>query len=471
MRDRAKNKVPVELLNDSDYRVSENGTEKFASAAEAVLSRHARGDIFISDITLGASVTSYSFDLPTPNAASRIRLALPDIESELGTSIRFISDGIGGTLEVPVDDAETVALKEIIESAEFAKDRSQPVFAVGVSAGGRYMVHDLEKHPHLIVGGVSESGKSVFLHSVIISLIYKQSPDELRFILADTGADRSDFSAYDGIPYLSGTVTDADGLVSALNELRAEAERRYGIMTERGFDTLRAYNMSTEVVLGKAEKFSRTVMIIDDISDALGDAVKKHAITESIGAITGLPDVGIHLIISTSRPSPDMLTAGLKGGIGSRISFRTANRIDSRNILGCDGAEKLAGKGDMLVATDGKILRCQGAYVSEGEINAVVEWVKENVFVRRALDMPNGNRETAGVGASDVAVNDPLLEAAAKHVLTRGRASVCDLARGLNIDFDRAARLFDAMQKIGFIKSEVAITQSRFDEVFGQKRK
>jgi S-DNA-T family DNA segregation ATPase FtsK/SpoIIIE len=383
-----------------------------------------------------SKITALSNDLSLALAAHPIRIEAPIPGQAL----------VG--IEVPNESVAIVRLKEVLASKGFAEKKSNLTLALGRDAAGKPEVADLDKMPHMLIAGATGSGKSVAINSILLALLRQNSPSNLKLILVDP--KRVELTAYNGIPHLlTPVVTDPKKTVNALKWTVAEMDRRYGVLSDTGNRDIGSYNQAEK------EKLPYIVIVVDELADLMSVAAK-----DVEAAVVRLAQmaraVGIHLVLATQRPSVDVLTGLIKANITTRMAFKVASQIDSRTILDMSGADKLLGNGDMLYkASDlSKPRRIQGALVSDGEIENVVRFVKDQAdedveYNEEVLDRPLKRSE--GVEAKPEEGDDPLFEEAKEVVTRAGKASASLLQRRLRIGYARAARLLDLMEAKGII--------------------
>jgi S-DNA-T family DNA segregation ATPase FtsK/SpoIIIE len=399
---------------------------------------------------------------------SKLTTAADDIALNLGaTGVRIAA--IPGKIsvvgiEVPNVAVTTVSLREVIDSHEFDKAKSKSSFAVGKDIGGSCIVGNIAKLPHMLIAGTTGSGKSVCMNSIIISLLYKASPDDVKLIMVDP--KMVELGIYNGIPHLLiPVVTDPKKAAGSLQWAVTEMMRRYKAMSDAGVRDLESYNSIMEADGNADAKLPQVVVIIDELADLMLVAAKE--VEESICRIAQMGRAaGIHLIIATQRPSADVITGLMKANIPSRIAFSVASAMESRIILDTQGAEKLVGKGDMLYAPigDGKPRRVQGCFVSDPEVEAVASYVKNNYAtnydqgvmeeIERKAAQTGNNKSTPTVDAEptgDELAGDEMLPAAVDVILETGQASVSMLQRRLKLGYARAARIVDEMEERGIV--------------------
>ena len=419
----------------------------------------------IINVTRGPSVTRYEVELEKGVRLSKLTTAADDIALSLGAPgvrIAAVPGKISVVgIEVPNRAVTTVSLREVIGSSEFAKAKSKSSFAVGKDIGGNCIVGNIAKLPHMLIAGTTGSGKSVCMNSIIISLLYKASPDDVKLIMVDP--KMVELGIYNNIPHLLiPVVTDPKKAAGSLQWAVTEMMRRYKAMSDAGVRDLESYNSIMESQEGEGVKLPQVVVIIDELADLMLVAAKE--VEESICRIAQMGRAaGIHLIIATQRPSADVITGLMKANIPSRIAFAVASAMESRIILDTQGAEKLVGKGDMLYAPigNGKPKRVQGCFVSDPEVEAVASYVKNHYMTnydqtvmeeieRKAVQ--TGNKAQADPEpTSDELAGDEMLPAAVDVILETGQASVSMLQRRLKLGYARAARIVDEMEEKGIV--------------------
>ncbi|WP_455582422.1 DNA translocase FtsK [Dysosmobacter sp.] len=478
---------PITLLQESR---SENYTETGAELrnnsrrlAETLTSFGV--DATAGDVVHGPSVTRYEFVLDQGVKLSKITNLADDIALALGaTGVRIapIPDKISVVgIEVPNKQVTPVLIRDVIESRSFTEHKSKVAFALGKDIGGKCIVGDIEKLPHVLIAGTTGSGKSVCTNSLIISLLYKSTPDEVRFIMVDP--KMVELAPYNGIPHLLiPVVTDPKKAAGALQWAVFEMMKRYKTFSEHGVKKLEEFNRlarSSE----ELETLPSVVVVIDELADLMLVAAKE--VEESICRVAQMGRAaGVHLVIATQRPSADVITGLMKANIPSRIAFAVASSLESRIILDNTGAEKLVGKGDMLYAPlgAGKPTRVQGCFISPEEIEQVVEFVKQSGEVHYSDEVMAKIEESmqekekgGGKGACAESCEDEgdeLLPAAVDVVLETGQASVSMLQRRLKLGYSRAARLVDQMEERGIVgpfegskPRQLLITRAQWQEM------
>ena len=426
-----------------------------------------RIDAHIINVTRGPSVTRYEVELDKGVRLNKLTTVADDIALSLGAPSVRIAPVPGKIsvvgIEVPNRAVTTVSLREVIDSSEFAKSKSKSSFSVGKDIGGNCIVGNIAKMPHMLIAGTTGSGKSVCMNSLIISLLYKSSPEDVKLIMVDP--KMVELANYNGIPHLMiPVVTDPKKAAGALQWAVTEMMRRYKTMSDAGVRDLESFN--SIVMAEDGEKVPQLVVIIDELADLMLVAAKE--VEDSICRIAQMGRAaGIHLVIATQRPSADVITGLMKANIPSRIAFAVASAMESRIILDTQGAEKLVGRGDMLYAPigTGKPQRVQGCFVSDGEVVAVTDYIKNNYtasYDQTVMDDIEKSAAQAGNGKKSASAPDPepngaeldgdeMLPAAVDVILETGQASVSMLQRRLKLGYARAARIVDEMEEKGIV--------------------
>ncbi len=456
---------PIDLLNrpignalDGTMEMRENSRRLNETLASFKIEAH------IINVTRGPSVTRYEVELDKGVRLNKLTTVADDIALSLGaTGVRIAA--VPGKIsvvgiEVPNRAVTTVSLREVIDSPEFARAKSKSSFAVGKDIGGTCIVGNIAKLPHMLIAGTTGSGKSVCMNSIIISLLYKASPEDVKLIMIDP--KMVELGIYNSIPHLLiPVVTDPKKAAGSLQWAVTEMMRRYKAMSDAGVRDLEAYNAIMENEEG--QKLPQVVVIIDELADLMLVAAKE--VEESICRIAQMGRAsGIHLIIATQRPSADVITGLMKANIPSRIAFAVASAMESRIILDTQGAEKLVGKGDMLFAPigSGKPMRVQGCFVSDSEVEAVATYVKDNFNasydtsvieeIEKKAAQTGSAKSSSEPEANDAELDgDEMLPAAVDVILETGQASVSMLQRRLKLGYARAARIVDEMEEKGIV--------------------
>ena len=435
-------------------------------------------------IVIGPAVTRYELEMPVGVSVKKILNHQDDIAYSIASNgnIRIEAPILGRSavgIEVPNAEITTIGLKEIINSREFIEAKAPLTFGLGKDINGDIKLCNLAKMPHLLVAGATGSGKSVCLNSIIISLIYRTSPEDLRLILIDP--KRVEFSIYDGLPHLlqPRIISEIDKAINALNWSIAEMERRFSLFQNVRARNLEEYNTSQSVVSGENEKLPLIVIIIDELADFMIQAKKE--LEDKIARLAAKARAcGIHLILATQRPSVNVITGTIKANFPSRIAFAVMSYVDSKTILDQAGAEKLLGKGDMLYYPNDRPepTRIQGCFVSTKEVEQIVEFIKANnpseydMEIAKTLTAPSKQAllETSGEGQYD-----ELMPVALKYIIENGQASITMIQRKFEVGYPRAARILDQMVEAGYVSGadgskprSVYITMDQWEKLFGE---
>lgn len=471
------NYPPIDLL-----AVSEGVTENYREAdmEKARLLENMLQEFGVKSkltgIAHGPAVTRFEL-VPAPGVkVNRITSLSDDIAMHLAAMSVRIEAPIPGKgavgVEIPNEKVEMVRLRDVLESAEARKSTSKIAVGLGKDNSGRYIMADIEKMPHVLIAGQTGSGKSVCINSIITSILFRATPDEVRLILIDPKV--VELSIYNDIPHLiCPVVTDCKKASSALNWAVSEMEMRYKRFGERGVRNIKGYNQA----LKEGEKpMPRMVIIIDELADLM--MVAPGEVEDSICRLAQLARAaGMHLVIATQRPSVNVITGIIKANIPTRIAFSVASQVDSRTMIDHGGAEKLLGNGDMLfVPSGGKSMRVQGAWVSDEEVHAVVSYIKENSVAEYDADMIEQMDNAARTDAEKEefsAEYDPRLPEAVEIVVEAGQASVSMLQRRMRVGYARAGRLIDEMEQRGIVSEAdgakprtVLITREEMNDLF-----
>ena len=454
---------PISLLKESD-------TSNVAAASSEVTAEHLVETLRsfgvetrIVNISRGPTVTRYELQPCAGVKISKITNLADDIALNLATAgVRIeapIPNKAAVGIEVPNKTSDVVGVRGILESPAFTSAKSKLTFSLGRDIGGNAIVADIAKMPHGLIAGATGSGKSVCINSIIISLLYKATPEEVKLLMIDPKV--VELGIYNGIPHLLvPVVTDPRKASGALGWAVSEMEKRYRMFADRGVRDLAGYNRFVEN-LGDPEiqKMPHIVIIIDELADLMMTA--PNEVEDSINRIAAKARAaGMHLIIATQRPSVDVVTGVIKANIPTRIAFAVSSQIDSRTILDSAGAEKLLGRGDMLFSPVGsnKPNRIQGCFVSDEEVEAVVDFIKnggsadydDDVMVEIERQAAIEKKQKTGL-PEDGPDEDPMLSDAIQVVVENGMASTSLLQRKLKLGYARAARIVDQMEQRGII--------------------
>jgi S-DNA-T family DNA segregation ATPase FtsK/SpoIIIE len=420
----------------------------------------------VTQINPGPVVTTFEFKPEAGIKYSRITNLTDDLCLALKAESILIERMAGKStvgIQVPNREREIIWLRENIESQEFMGSKSNLTLAIGKDINGRISTADLAGMPHLLIAGSTGAGKSVAINAMIMSILYKATPDQVRLILVDP--KRLELGNYEGVPHLyTPIITEPKLAANALRNAVREMERRLKVLAEKGVRNISQYNKlfdeeSTRSLFGdetEEKPLPYIVIIIDELADLM--MLDSSNVEESITRLAQMARaVGIHLVLATQRPSVDVITGLIKANFPARISFRVATKVDSRTILDANGAEALLGKGDMLYLPSGsaRVHRLHAAFVTEKEIAAVVEfWRAQGTaeYENKFLETPKDEREPGKNGEEiDENDNDPLYNDGVRLVLEFGKASTSLLQRRLRIGYGRAAHLIDLMERDGIV--------------------
>ncbi len=439
----------LSLLDDPPPGVQRESREELLARAKLLEEKLADFGVKgkVTEICPGPVITVYEYE-PAPGVKINKITALAD-DLALGlkaASVRIVAPIPGKSavgIEVANQEREIVYLKEILASEAFRQARSKLTLALGKDISGKPVVTDLARMPHLLIAGATGTGKSVCLHAMLVSLLYKALPDEVRFLLVDP--KRIELSVYEGIPHLlHPVVLEPKMATQALKWAVSEMERRYQLLEEARARNLESYNQQAE------EKLPYIVIVVDELADLM--VVSSKEVETSLTRLAQMARAaGIHLLLATQRPSVDVLTGIIKANFPARISFQVSSRTDSRTILDTGGAERLLGAGDMLFLPPGtsKLQRIHGAYVSEKEVRRVVEFWKAQGEPEYETSILTPTSETEGPLEEDEV--DELYEQAVELVIKTGQASISMLQRRLRVGYNRAARMIERMEREGIV--------------------
>ena len=480
---------PVTLLEENlQDNYIEAGAELRSTAQRLADTLHSFGvDAAPGDVIRGPAITQYEFTLAQGVKLSKVTNLADDIALALGASgVRIApipdkSSVVG--IEVPNRTVSPVLIRDVIESNAFMNHKSQVAFAIGRDINNRDIVGDIARLPHLLIAGTTGSGKSVCTNSLIISLLYKSGPEDVRFIMVDP--KMVELAPYNGIPHLLiPVVTDPKKAAGALQWAVYEMLKRYKTFSGLGVKKLEEYN-ALAAQREDVPHMASVVVVIDELADLMTEAAKE--VEESICRVAQMGRAaGMHLVIATQSPRADVITGLMKANIPSRVAFAVASSLESRIILDATGAEKLVGRGDMLYAPIGssKPLRVQGCYITPEEIDRVVSFVKSTGEVQysdevmqkieenvQEKERKSGSPAPAADAPEDDST-DELLPAAVEVILETGQASVSMLQRRLKLGYSRAARLVDQMEQKGYVgpfegskPRQLLITQAKWQEI------
>ena len=427
-------------------------------------------NVTVTNVSCGPSVTRYELQPEQGVKVSKIVGLADDIKLNLAAADIRIEAPIPGKaavgIEVPNKENTAVMLRDLLETDEFQNHESKIAFAAGRDIAGKVVVADIMKMPHALIAGATGSGKSVCINTLIMSILYKADPKDVKLIMIDPKV--VELSVYNGIPHLMiPVVTDPKKAAGALNWAVAEMMKRYDLFAQYNVRDLKGYNAKVETVEaieeeGKPEKLPQIVIIVDELADLM--MVAPGEVEESICRLAQLARAaGIHLVLATQRPSVNVITGLIKANMPSRIAFSVSSGVDSRTIIDMNGAEKLLGKGDMLFYPAGyqKPARVQGAFVSDKEVQAVVDFlVKNSESVQYNEEITNHVNSTsvaaggAASGNSGADDRDAYFVDAGKFIIEKDKASIGMLQRVFKIGFNRAARIMDQLAEAGVVGEE-----------------
>jgi len=457
---------PLSLLKAPDFSKARATASELDSTAEHLVQtlRSFGVETRIVDISRGPTVTRYELQPCAGVKISKITNLADDIALNLAAAgVRIeapIPNKAAVGIEVPNKTSAVVGVREIIESPEFTNSKSKLTVALGKDIGGNVLVTDIGKMPHGLIAGATGSGKSVCINSIIMSILYKANPDEVKLLMIDPKV--VELGVYNGIPHLLvPVVTDPRKAAGALGWAVSEMEKRYQMFADRGVRNLKGYNEVVEHLEDEPEvqKLPHIVIIIDELADLMMTAPKE--VEDSINRIAAKARAaGMHLLIATQRPSVDVVTGVIKANIPTRIAFAVSSQVDSRTILDIAGAEKLLGRGDMLFssADSAKPNRLQGCFVSDEEVESVVEYIKhggkadydDNIMYEIERQAAVEKQKKTGL-EEDGPNDDPMLNDAIRVVVENGQASTSLLQRRLKLGYARAARIIDEMESRGIV--------------------
>lgn len=454
---------PIEILSKGEKKTIKGGAKALTDVATRLQKTlYSFGvQAKVENVTVGPAITRYELKPAEGVRVSKIANLADDIALNLAAETIRIEAPIPGKqavgIEVPNQEKEMVHLRDVLESDEFAESKSKMSVALGKDVAGKVAIADMAKMPHTLIAGSTGSGKSVCINTIITSIIYNSKPSEVKLVMVDPKV--VELSVYNGIPHLLiPVVTDPKKAAGALAWAVQEMDNRYNLFAEKGVRDLVGYNKAAEHE--GAGKLPQIVIIIDELADLMMVAAKE--VEESICRLAQKARAaGMHLVIATQRPSVDVITGLIKANVPSRIAFAVSSQVDSRTILDQVGAEKLLGKGDMLYFPSGasKPTRVQGAFVSDEEVEQIVNFVKSNgtaVYSEDILDtIENGGKEEQikNLSAEQAAEDDtdPFLQDAIDTVVETGQASTSFIQRKFKVGYARAGRIIDQMEERGVI--------------------
>ena len=474
---------PLELLSKAKAKALKGGAKLLTDTATKLQKTLYSFGVSakVENVSVGPAITRYELKPAEGVRVSKIANLADDIALNLAAETIRIEAPIPGKqavgIEVPNKEKETVHLREILESKEFQENKSKLTIALGKDVAGNPQLADIAKMPHVLIAGSTGSGKSVCINTIITSIIYNAKPSEVKLVMVDPKV--VELSVYNGIPHLLiPVVTDPKKAAGALAWAVQEMDDRYNKFASKGVRDLKGYNKAIEKE-GGIGKLPQIVIIVDELADLMMVAAKD--VEEAICRLAQKARAaGMHLVIATQRPSVDVITGLIKANIPSRIAFAVSSQVDSRTILDTVGAEKLLGKGDMLFFPSGapKPSRVQGTFVSDEEVEKIVDFVKSNgtaTYSEDILESIENNNKTDKELAQEQATDDdtdPFLMDAIQTVVETGQASTSFIQRRFKVGYARAGRIIDQMEERGIISGyqgskprEVLITKERLDEL------
>lgn len=473
---------PIQLLAEGDKKGVKGGKKAVADTATRLQKTLYSFGVSakVENVSVGPAITRYELKPAEGVRVNKIANLADDIALSLAAETIRIEAPIPGKqavgIEVPNKENEIVPLRDIIDCDEFKNHKSKLAFALGKDVAGDEVVADIAKMPHVLIAGATGSGKSVCINTLIASIIYKAKPSEVKLVMVDPKV--VELSVYNGIPHLLiPVVTDPKKAAGALAWAVQEMVNRYSLFASKNVRDIKGYNAALEGE-GEGHKLPQIVIIIDELSDLM--MVSPKDVEDSICRLAQMARAaGMHLVIATQRPSVDVITGIIKANIPSRIAFSVSSQVDSRTILDMAGAEKLLGKGDMLFYPAGapKPTRIQGAFVSDKEVEKIVDFVKNNGEANYndeiLQQIENANSTDKEIDAQEEDDNtDPLLMEAIDVVVETGQASTSFIQRRFKVGYARAGRIIDQMEERGIISGfqgskprEVLMSKERWEEL------
>ena len=474
---------PIELLGKPAKKALKGGAKALTDTATKLQKTLYSFGVSakVENVSVGPAITRYELKPAEGVRVSKIANLADDIALNLAAETIRIEAPIPGKqavgIEVPNKEKEAVHLREVLESEEFQNNKSKLTVALGKDVAGNIQLADIAKMPHVLIAGSTGSGKSVCINTIISSIIYNAKPSEVKLVMVDPKV--VELSVYNGIPHLLiPVVTDPKKAAGALAWAVQEMDDRYNKFAQKGVRDLNGYNKAIEKEEGVG-KLPQIVIIVDELADLMMVAAKD--VEEAICRLAQKARAaGMHLVIATQRPSVDVITGLIKANIPSRIAFAVSSQVDSRTILDSVGAEKLLGKGDMLFFPSGapKPLRVQGAFVSDEEVEKIVDFVKQNGTatysedILESIEKNNKTDKEIAQEADEDDETDPFLMDAIETVVETGQASTSFIQRRFKVGYARAGRIIDQMEERGIISGyqgskprEVLMSKERLEEL------
>ena len=473
---------PVELLSKAGKKTLKGGAKALTETATRLQKTLYSFGVSakVENVSVGPAITRYELKPAEGVRVSKIANLADDIALNLAAETIRIEAPIPGKqavgIEVPNKEKEVVHFREVLDSPEFKQNKSKLTIALGKDVAGNVQLADIAKMPHVLIAGSTGSGKSVCINTIITSIIYNAKPSEVKFVMVDPKV--VELSVYNGIPHLLiPVVTDPRKAAGALAWAVQEMDDRYNKFASKGVRDLKGYNKAIEKE-NEAGKLPQIVIIIDELADLM--MVAKNDVEDAICRLAQKARAaGMHLVIATQRPSVDVITGLIKANVPSRIAFAVSSQVDSRTILDSVGAEKLLGKGDMLFFPSGapKPSRIQGAFVTDDEVEKVVDFIKSNGTATYSEDIlesiENSNKSDKELSAeANDDETDPFLMDAIQTVVETGQASTSFIQRRFKVGYARAGRIIDQMEERGIISGyqgskprEVLMTLEKLNEL------
>lgn len=474
---------PIEILSKPNKKTLKGGAKALTDTATRLQKTLYSFGVSakVENVSVGPAITRYELKPAEGVRVSKIANLADDIALNLAAETIRIEAPIPGKqavgIEVPNQEKEAVHLREVLDSEEFKENKSKLTVALGKDVAGNIQLADIAKMPHVLIAGSTGSGKSVCINTIITSIIYNAKPSEVKFVMVDPKV--VELSVYNGIPHLLiPVVTDPRKAAGALAWAVQEMDNRYNLFAEKGVRDLKGYNKAIEKD-EEAGKLPQIVIIVDELADLM--MVAKGDVEDAICRLAQKARAaGMHLVIATQRPSVDVITGLIKANVPSRIAFAVSSQVDSRTILDSIGAEKLLGKGDMLYFPSGapKPSRVQGAFVTDEEVEKIVDFVKSNGTATYSEDIlesiENSNKTDKEIAqeAAEDDDTDPFLMEAIQTVVETGQASTSFIQRRFKVGYARAGRIIDQMEERGVISGyqgskprEVLMTLDKWNEL------
>ena len=474
---------PLELLGKGQKKALKGGAKALTDTATKLQKTLYSFGVSakVENVSVGPAITRYELKPAEGVRVNKIANLADDIALNLAAETIRIEAPIPGKqavgIEVPNKEKENVHLREVLESDEFANNKSKLTVALGKDVAGNIQLADIAKMPHVLIAGSTGSGKSVCINTIITSIIYNSKPSEVKMVMVDPKV--VELSVYNGIPHLLiPVVTDPKKAAGALAWAVQEMDDRYNKFASKGVRDLKGYNKAIEKE-NEFGKLPQIVIIVDELADLMMVAAKD--VEEAICRLAQKARAaGMHLVIATQRPSVDVITGLIKANVPSRIAFAVSSQVDSRTILDSVGAEKLLGKGDMLYFPSGapKPIRVQGAFVNDDEVEKVVDFIKQNGTatysedILETIENSNKTEKELSQEQADDDEADPFLSDAIDAVVEQGQASTSFIQRRFKVGYARAGRIIDQMEERGIISGyqgskprEVLITKERLEEL------